>query len=196
MPETLLLRCACGAVTGRVLRAEALPRNICHCRGCQAYAGWLGRESEVLDAAGGTDLYQLTPAQLQLDGEPALRCVRLTPKGALRWHTACCRTPVANTLDVGWVPWLALHHRFVDGEPFGGDARSEQIGPVAYRIHCKSATQPVPGGHPTGPAALVLGTLVNTLVDTARGRARPTPFFDDDGKPTASIEAPEQDLGL
>jgi len=176
--STIPLRCACGAVTGHVEHHAPVPRNVCHCAGCQGYARWLDREEVMLDAAGGTDLFQLTPSQLRIDGTEQLRCVRLTPKGAVRWYTACCRTPVANTLDAAWVPWLALHHRFVDAEAVGGDTRSAALGPVAYRIHCRNARQPVPDGHPTGPVGLVVNTLIGTLWDTARGRARPNPFFD------------------
>ena len=30
-------------------------------------------------------------------GTDAMRCLRLSDKGVLRWHTDCCRTPIGNT---------------------------------------------------------------------------------------------------
>jgi hypothetical protein len=190
MPDTLPLRCSCGALTGRVLDAQDIPRNVCHCRGCQAWAHKLDRQGAMLDAAGGTDLFQITPSQLRIDrGADQLRVVRLTEKGALRWYTACCQTPIANSLDQAWVPWLALQHVLLDADVLGLDSRSADIGPTAYKIHARNALVPVEGGHPTGPISLVLNTLWHTLIDTAKGRARPTPFFDEDGAPTAELES-------
>lgn len=176
MPCVIPLRCACGAVTGRLLDGSRVFRNICHCRGCQAYARWLGLPA-LLDDAGGTDIYQITPRQLRLDrGTDRVRCVRLTDRGALRWYTSCCRTPVANSLDRAWLPWLGLPHLMVDGS-FPGGTRAPALGPVRWRIHARHALRPVPGAHPTGPASLVLRTLWSTLLDAASGKARPHPFF-------------------
>ncbi|MCO4771107.1 MAG: hypothetical protein KDA24_13820 [Deltaproteobacteria bacterium] len=177
MLSVIPLSCECGAVTGRITAADHIHRNICHCKGCQAYSRWL-RRPELLDDAGGTDLLQITPSQLQIDqGEDQLRAVRQTPKGAVRWYTDCCRTPVANSLDAAWVPWLALSHGFVDSVQVG-DTRAPELAPTRWIIHTRAALRPVEGGHPTGPASLVFSTLASTLVDTIKGRATPHPFFD------------------
>ncbi|MBX2799781.1 MAG: hypothetical protein KTR31_19035 [Myxococcales bacterium] len=43
-------------------------------------------------------MFQFTPARITFtEGSEALRCMRLGPKGPLRWYTDCCKTPVANT---------------------------------------------------------------------------------------------------
>ncbi|MCA9720767.1 MAG: hypothetical protein KC468_39255, partial [Myxococcales bacterium] len=182
--ETLPLRCTCGAVTGRALAWSRARRNVCHCRGCQAYARWL-RRAELLDDAGGTDIYQLTPSQLRIDaGIERLRCVQLTEAGALRWYTDCCRTPVANALAQAWVPWLGMPHLFVDAARAGG---TRGRAPLGWKIHARHARAPVPGGHATGPASLVLHTLVSALRDAALGRARPNPLRID-GRPRVAPE--------
>jgi hypothetical protein len=39
-----------------------------------------------------------SPAHVKLGaGTDALRCLRLSDKGVLRWYTDCCRTPIGNT---------------------------------------------------------------------------------------------------
>ena len=38
------------------------------------------------------------PAHVKLGaGTDAMRCLRLSDKGVLRWYTDCCRTPIGNT---------------------------------------------------------------------------------------------------
>jgi hypothetical protein len=49
---------------------------MCDCKDCQAFARSLGR-ADVLDPAGGTDIFQMPPARLMLTaGMEALRCLR------------------------------------------------------------------------------------------------------------------------
>jgi len=63
---------------------------------CQAFARLLER-TDVLDPAGGTGIFQMPPARMQLTtGADGLRCLRLSDK-VLRWYADCCRTPIANT---------------------------------------------------------------------------------------------------
>jgi hypothetical protein len=71
-------------------------RFVCYCRDCQAFARFLER-ADVLDPAGGTDIFQMPPARVKLvAGTDAMRCLRLSNK-VLRWYADCCRTPIANT---------------------------------------------------------------------------------------------------
>lgn len=198
--DTIPLRCACGAVTGQVLDAAAVFRIVCHCRGCQAFGRWLGRADELLDPVGGTDVYQLTPSQLRIEqGLDQVHAVRLTPKGAVRWHAACCRTPIANTLDSPKVAWLGVHHLFVDTAATGTPSRDDAIGPARWRIHGKAATGPAPDAHPSGPMSLIARALFVGVFDTVRGRARPHPFFDDGAPISAPVvltDAERGELGL
>ena len=64
----LCIRCECGAVTGvaRGVSPATVNRVVCHCRGCTAYAHVLGRASEILDARGGTEVFQMSPRQLSI----------------------------------------------------------------------------------------------------------------------------------
>jgi Family of unknown function (DUF6151) len=94
----LPLRCRCGRMRG--LASDVSPstgfRFVCYCKDCQAFARFLER-ADVLDPAGGTDIFQMPPRRVKLTvGTDALRCLRFSNK-VLRWYTDCCRTPVANT---------------------------------------------------------------------------------------------------
>jgi hypothetical protein len=58
MPVSLPLRCRCGRVRG--IAGDVSPssgfRFVCYCGDCQAFAHFLDR-ADVLDAAGGTDIF-------------------------------------------------------------------------------------------------------------------------------------------
>src|SRR5690554_6746798 len=92
------IRCSCGAVKGTLRRPGAAGHAICYCNDCQAFARFLGKSVEVLDAQGGTEIIQIQPGQLNFSrGTEQLACMRLTDKGLLRWYTRCCNTPLGNT---------------------------------------------------------------------------------------------------
>src|ERR1700734_1859352 len=104
MPLNLSLRCRCGHVRGvaRDVSPSAGFRLICYCKDCQAFARILERP-EVLDAAGGTDIFQMALWRLKLRvGADALRCLRFS-HSVVRWCGGCCRTPIINS---------AATHRF------------------------------------------------------------------------------------
>jgi hypothetical protein len=99
MPSDFPLRCRCGHVRG--IAGEVSPstgfRFVCYCTDCQAFPRFLDR-ADVLDGAGGTDIFQLPPGRVKLTaGADALRCVNLGNRGVFRWYSDCCRTPIANT---------------------------------------------------------------------------------------------------
>jgi hypothetical protein len=110
----LSLRCECGCVRGvaREVSPSAGFRFICYCNDCQAFARFLDRP-DVLDGAGGTDIYQMPPGRIALTaGTDALRCLRYSEK-VLRWYTDCCRTPIGNTASGPRFPVVGLIHSFV-----------------------------------------------------------------------------------
>jgi hypothetical protein len=193
----LPLRCRCGHVHG--LAREVSPpagfRFVCYCTDCQAFARFLAhvpekwepvfrkghapiKEPDVLDAAGGTDIFQMAAARVTFTaGADALRCLTFSGK-VLRWYAACCRTPIANTAAIARFPVVALIHSFMDHEA-GGRLRDELLGPPLCRIYERSATAPLPPDAPPPPsfgvfarrAAKILGWWIRKL-------GRPHPFFD------------------
>jgi hypothetical protein len=109
------MRCRCGHVRGvaRAVSPSAGFRFVCYCKDCQAFARFLERP-DILDAGGGTDIFQLPPGQVTFTaGLDALRCVRLSGK-VLRWFAECCRTPIANTAADPRFPVVALIHSIME----------------------------------------------------------------------------------
>jgi len=103
--------CACGAVKWSLLSPG--PRNsiryVCHCDDCQAFAWYLGRAGEILDANGGTDVVQSPASRLRVrEGLRHLACVHLTRRPTLRWYCGLCRSPVAATLDTSRRSFLSV----------------------------------------------------------------------------------------
>ena len=78
-------------------------RFVCYCKDCQAFARFLERP-DVLDPAGGTDIFQMPPARLKLTrGMDAVTCQRLSDN-VLRWYTYYCQTPIGNTANTAATP--------------------------------------------------------------------------------------------
>lgn len=137
MTVDLPLRCACGSVRGviRDVSPRTVNRVVCCCSGCQAYARTLGRAHEILDEHGGTDIFQASPAKLEItEGRKHLACLQQTPTGALRWHARCCDSPIANTLPSMRVPFMAVVHTIVDRSQIERPL-DELLGPVRVYVN-------------------------------------------------------------
>ena len=177
------LSCRCGqvkGVAGPIDPAEGT-RVVCYCKDCQAFAHALGADRTVLDEYGGTDIYQLPPARVAIrQGQEQLRCLRLTEKGLFRWYAGCCNTPIGNTVSAG-IPVVGLIHSFI-ADPATAQAR---LGPVKAYVNTGSAigTLPAPVTHKSSMLGYVLKLVRKMLVWKLTGQGRPSPFFDDAGRP-------------
>jgi hypothetical protein len=174
------LRCRCGHVRGVAIGVSPSSgfRFVCYCKDCQAFACFLGR-ADVLDGAGGTDIFQMAPGSVKLtSGTDAMRCLRFSPKSrVLRWYADCCRTPIGNTAASPRFPIVAIIHSLMDHE---GRPRDEVLGPTLCRIYERSAVGPLPPNAPPPPSLRVFGRRASKLLGwLVRGLNRPTPFFDD-----------------
>ena len=152
---------------------------VCMCDDCQTFAHFLDRADIILDSSGGTTIYQTTPARLVLDGKERLRCVRLSPKGLMRWYAGCCNTPVANTMAGPRLPFAGLL------SPLFSRAEAESVvGPVIAKCFSKFATgAPPPGSYKKTPARLILRMMRQFAIGFVRKQNRPNPFFASDGLP-------------
>ncbi len=185
----LPLRCQCGHVRGvasGVSPSRGCCRVLCYRKDCQAFARFLER-ADVLDAAGGTDIFQMPPADVKLTaGTDAVRCLRLSDRGVYRWYTDCCLTPIGNTAGPR-VPLIGVIHCFMDHQA-DGHSRDVVLGPPLCRIYERSAVGPLP---PTAPPPLSFGVFVRRASKMLgwwmRGLARPTPFFDDSTNAPCSV---------
>jgi hypothetical protein len=183
----MLLQCECGSVRG--LAKQVSPKRdyrlVCMCDDCQAYAHWLDRADQILDRNGGTEALLLTPAQLEITaGAEHIRCVRLTPKGLMRWYAGCCRTPLGNTLASAKVPFASVLHTFMK-EAEDGRSREQALGPLHGRIQGRYGKGELPpDAHPRAPLGLIIRAIGHLLAGYVRRAHTPSPLFDGaTGKP-------------
>jgi len=173
------IRCRCGHLRGTV--ADVSPaagiRVVCYCDDCQAFATRLGRE-DILDGHGGTDIFQLSPARVTIsEGHDRLACLRLTPRGPLRWYAACCNTPIGNTLATGRLPFLGLILGCIEGQ---GRSLDELLGPVRLRIMARFARGDLgdPDAHERFVLSHVFAIFRRMLRWRIAGDHKRSPFFD------------------
>lgn len=171
--------CTCGAVRGELDPRAVYARVVCYCRDCRAFARALGRP-DMLDAAGGTDIITMRPAGLRLlEGRDQVACLSLSPKGPLRWYTACCNTPIGNTARNPAFPYLGIP---VPGLGMAGVDVGSVFGTRPMVVHARSATAPVrrtPARTAAGLSRIACGVLAAKL-----SRQRVHPFFEG-GRPLA-----------
>ena len=182
------LRCHCGRIRGvaRAVSPSAGFRFVCYGTDCQAFARFLERP-DILDAAGGTDIFQMPPCQVTFTaGSDALRCLRLSGK-VLRWYADCCRTPIASTATDPRFPVVALIHSIIDCAA-DGRSRDELLGPPLCRIYERSAIGSLPSNAAPPPSLRVFVCRATKVVGWwMGGLARPNPFFDDRTKVPRSV---------
>ena len=187
--EDLSLSCSCGQIQA-VIRAGSAGRGTrlsCYCNDCQAFAHFLGRAGEILDAHGGSDIYQISPAQLQFTrGIEQLACVRLRPKGLLRWYAGCCKTPFGNTMPTPNIPFAGMVTSCIQRR--GGVSLDSLIGPPGKGVYGRFAKgdRSAVNAYDSAPLAMIVSTLGKVLWRRLRGDHRRSPLFDKrSGQPAA-----------
>jgi Family of unknown function (DUF6151) len=168
------LQCRCGTLKGYVVHSAGVNRCVCYCSDCQAFAHFLGRPSEILDAQGGTEVIQTRPANVIFtQGQEALACMRLTEKGLLRWYTGCCNTPIGNTLSNFRVSFVGLVHSCLEG---AGASLDDSFGPVRAYVNTKSAKGEVRSSS-IGTMSVILRFIAMVARARIDGSYKRTPFF-------------------
>lgn len=171
---TIPFQCSCG-----ILRGEIEPRNVyiratCYCADCQTFARALGREQDALDAKGGVDIMAMLPAGFRITaGSEQLACLSLSPKGLLRWYSACCNTPIANTPRHPKLPYADVLGSCVAG---GVEALDAVFGPSRIALNVESAQGEVKAT-PVRTGVGLLGIMWGVLRAKLNGRYRDNPFF-------------------
>jgi hypothetical protein len=177
-PQGFPLRCRCGQVRGvaNEVAPDAGFRFVCYCHDCQAFARFLGRP-DVLDAAGGTDIFQMPTGRVKLTaGTGAVRCLHFSGK-VFRWYTDCCRTPIGNTAGPRF-PVVGLIHSFMSHDA-DGRSRDEVLGAPRCRIYERTAIGPLPPNAPAPPSFSLFALRTSRLLGWwLGGLGRPNPFFD------------------
>ncbi len=175
MTDDLTIRCACGSLQGRIIDVspQVANRIVCHCDSCQQYAHRLGRAEEILDAHRGTEVFQISPATLQITrGDEYLSCGQISRKGALRWYAGCCNTPLAHTLPSPAIPFMAVNHSCVQWQNVD---REQAVGPLRARVNSK---KPLPKTEFTALLGMLKHYLPLFIRWWWRGDQRKSPFFE------------------
>jgi hypothetical protein len=174
------IQCECGKFRAEL---EQFPlhtpgRLACYCDDCQVYLHYLNR-ADLLDAAGGTEVVPVYPAHLKiLQGREVMKCLRLSPKGLDRWYAGCCKTPLGNTRP--GFPWVGIAHRAYNvRDP---NYLEKTFGPIKSRINGRFAKGTPPSGTASGMDFKgFLSVLPFLLRGLIMGKAKPSPFFAQDG---------------
>lgn len=178
------LKCRCGNIEGTAVQINPKKgtRVVCHCKDCQAFAEKLGQSKEVLDEYGGTDIYQLAPAQVHIDtGIEHIKCLRLSKDGLHRWYAGCCNTPLGNTVS-SKMAFVGLIHNFI-ADP----DRDKKIGPPQARVNLNGATGRIPKDKKLAISGkrYLLRILRNIFWWKLTGQCKPHPFYTGRGRPVA-----------
>ena len=201
MPRDLTIRCTCGALQGvaRGVSAKAGNHAVCYCDDCQAFAHFLARAQDILDPHGGTEIFQMSPARVAITGgADRLACMRLTPRGLVRWYAGCCNTPIANTLPTNKLPFVGLIHLCIQWPPEDRSLEAA-LGPIqvrAFRRFAKGDPATIPADRVFLPL-VAFGFGARMLGWTLRGDRKHSAFFDaGTGQPIVSprvLSAAERD---
>jgi len=178
------LKCSCGTVKGTAHKVNptSVNRLVCHCEDCHAFATYLKKEGSILDAYGGTEIYQMPMAHVSIDeGHEQLHCIRLTPQGLIRWYAACCKTPIGNTVSAG-MPFVGVIHNFID-DPAG---QEENLGPLQGYVFKKKATGLPDERQKSSDFKVIIKMLYKMLVWKIRGLDKPSAFFDVTKQPVST----------
>lgn len=178
MSDIVALECLCGKVKGTV---EVIPQSFFHvhclCSDCQKFASYLRNEKNILDAHGGSELFQTYPDSMKItEGTENIACVQLKHKGLYRWHTRCCNMPLANTMRSSSIPFIGVSVKLMK---FTHEYEKNRIlGPVILKAFGKDAIGDMPkDAHPKFPISYMPKILGFMLKGILKEKSSPSPFF-------------------
>ena len=190
------IQCNCGMVQGHIAAAGICNRVICYCKDCQAFANHLKRASSIrqqpaiMDKNGGTEIIQMSPSRIKIiAGNEQIKCLRLTEKGLLRWYADCCNTPLGNTIPNYKISFVGLIHSCMKVDSF-----DESFGRIRARISTSGAifTSGTTSLKSYGGFRTISLFIIIALSNRLNGKYKNTPFFQDNGEPTAKPIVLEQ----
>lgn len=132
-------QCECGQVHGMIqnLSPKTANRCECYCRFCRGFAESLKAEQTSLNANGGSDLFQISPAQVSIEGgRDKIKAIQFATKGPSRFYAACCDTPLinqANPADKAFFSMLSNRLQTQDIDSVLGKVRYRAFVPKPLR---------------------------------------------------------------
>ena len=167
------LQCTCGHLRGQLSHPASSTRLVCYCKDCRAFAHYLGRPAELIDAQGGSDIIVAHPQEVSFSsGTDAIACVSLSEAGMLRWYARCCNTPIGNTARNNKMAYVGLAAACL----FGPVSLETDVGPVRMRSFTESAKGKV-ASSALASIPVMLGFAGSLLGARLSGSYRRNPFF-------------------
>lgn len=174
--KDLSFACDCGAVSGmlRDVGPDQGDHVICHCTDCQDLARHLGHAEKILDAHGGSALYQGRCARMQItSGRDQLACFHLTDKPTLRWYARCCGMPLFNTYANGKIPYVTIQLGACDPA-----MRARLVGPPRGHLFTQDGIGDTSALRKMSMAALMWRFFPRMIRDIISGDRRRCALFD------------------
>jgi len=174
--QSVPFSCDCGQVHGTISDVAPNKGNhlLCYCTSCQTAANVLGY-SGTLDQYGGTGVFQTVPSKVTFAaGKDNLACLRLSPKGMLRWYASCCDAPLFTMPDAAWFPLAGLNMARIKStdRPAVGDI----VG-----VHAPDGAQNVPSSLRGYGVRRAMLRMVWRAIKARLSGDRGQPFFSDKG---------------
>lgn len=178
------IQCKCGFLKGTIANVKNANRVKCYCRDCQAFAHFLGEETDILDQLGGTDIVQMLPKNISFtQGTEVLACMRLTETGLLRWYTTCCNTPIGNTLPDYRMSFIGLVHNCLESSEVTLDNSFGASFTLVNTEHARETLE----SNPIGLIVIIARNIMRMFKARIDGSYKQTPFFlVDSGTPLVS----------
>jgi len=188
-----MIQCECGSLVGEIHPKATFTRVVCYCRDCQAFAHFLGKENEALDPRGGTEVAQTVPRLIEWkEGLDNLACMRLSPKGLMRWYASCCNTPIGNTMENTKISFVGLTRPCWKLE---GTTPDEAFGPLRAVVNTQHAKgNPPPKSY--GVLGVILRFVFRLFKERITGNYKKSNFCDASGKPIVTPKVISKDERL
>lgn len=177
--KNVKLECSCREVQGQLTNIDPSKAFHVHClcSDCQSVAVYLKNEDKILDAHGGSELYQTYPAYVKITkGIDKLQTVQVKENGIYRWHTSCCKMPIANIMNSHRIPFAGVSVKFMK---FDSDQEKlETLGPVIMKAFGKSARGEMPkDAYETFPKSFMFKIMKFMFIGFIKGLSSPSPFY-------------------
>lgn len=169
------LECQCGEIKGHIKDVSSFNSTnlVCYCADCRAFAKFLEKEV-VLDQNGGTQILQTTQSKIVFDkGEDKITGMRLSPKGACRFYSSCCKTPMANMGPGPKFPFVGIPFVLVKNK-----TELESKVPLTHKVLAKYSLNGKPkGAHDKISLGLTLKVARILGIAYLKDKNKASPFF-------------------
>ena len=182
------IKCKCGEIELALAPHAKGTRINCYCESCRGFIRSMGAQN-YLDEDGAVGIFQTTPHQIQIiKGQDQLAAKRITPKGAMRWHCAQCKTPLVNSKANSSFPFMGLILPHTHSE-----SSMSELGSVKTAYMTKERTNTSIQMKDYGGFSLVTGVILRALGAKISGKSTKSDWHDEIGNWRGKITIMSED---